>query len=61
MICHLNHAVSYEALINYVWGLGEELPKLRTLNVYIRRIRMKLGEAGKKLKTIRAYGFLLES
>ncbi len=60
LLLHQNQAVSYQTLINYVWSTTENLPQQRTLNVYVRRIRLKIGQFGKYIKTIRDYGFILD-
>ena len=49
--------VSYELITSYVWGFTENHPSRKTVNVYIRRIRMKLGDLSKRLETIRGQGY----
>jgi DNA-binding response OmpR family regulator len=60
LLLHQNQAVSYQTLINYVWSRTDDLPQQRTLNVYVRRIRLKIGRFSKYIKTIRDYGFILD-
>jgi DNA-binding response OmpR family regulator len=60
LLLHQNQAVSYQTLINYVWPRTDDLPQQRTLNVYVRRIRLKIGRFSQYLKTIRDYGFILD-
>ncbi len=60
LLLHQNQAVSYQTLIDYVWPRTDELPQQRTLNVYVRRIRLKIGRFSQYLKTIRDYGFILD-
>ena len=48
--------VSRETLIDEVWGyafMGES----RTVDVHIRTLRQKLGEAGTYIETVRGYGY----
>ena len=48
-----------EELLGAVWGYsgGEET---RTVDVHIRALRLKLGEAGKLIKTVRGVGYMAE-
>lgn len=45
-------------LLERVWGLGSE-PENRTLDVHIRTLRAKLGEAGDYVETVRGVGYRL--
>jgi Response regulators consisting of a CheY-like receiver domain and a winged-helix DNA-binding domain len=45
-----------EVLMNKVWGLGAEREN-RTLDVHIRTLRSKLGEAGSYIETVRGVGY----
>ena len=45
-----------EMLLERVWGLYSE-PENRTLDVHIRSLRAKLGEAGKCIETVRGIGY----
>lgn len=45
-----------DLLMDRVWGLGAE-PENRTLDVHIRTLRAKLGEAGAYIETIRGVGY----
>ncbi|MGX8698752.1 MAG: response regulator transcription factor [bacterium] len=45
-------------LMDEVWGLGAE-PENRTLDVHIRTLRAKLGEAGQYIETVRGVGYRL--
>jgi DNA-binding response OmpR family regulator len=60
LILHQNQAVSYQTLINYVWPRNDFIPQQRTLNVYVRRIRLKLPAYSQFIKTIRDFGFILD-
>jgi len=45
-------------LLEKVWGLGTEREN-RTLDVHIRTLRSKLGDAGELIETIRSVGYRL--
>ncbi len=45
-------------LMDKVWGLGAEREN-RTLDVHIRTLRAKLGQAGKLIETVRGVGYRL--
>lgn len=45
-----------ERLLDEVWGI-EVAVETRTVDVHIRRLREKLGKAGKHLKTLRGVGY----
>ena len=52
------HVLSRERLLNEVWGYaytGES----RTVDVHIRTLRQKLGDAGGCIETVRGYGYKL--
>jgi two-component system alkaline phosphatase synthesis response regulator PhoP len=51
--------VSREKLLNEVWGYDFE-GESRTVDVHIRTLRLKLGEAGKLIQTIRSVGYKIE-
>lgn len=50
--------VTREVLLEKVWGLGTEREN-RTLDVHIRTLRAKLGEAGSYIQTVRGVGYRL--
>ena len=60
LLLHQNQAVSYQTLIDYVWARTDDIPQQRTLNVYVRRIRLKIAHFSQYIKTIRDYGFILD-
>ena len=47
-----------DTLLEEVWGLGTDREN-RTLDVHIRSLRSKLGEAGRYIETIRSVGYRL--
>lgn len=46
-------------IIEYLWE-GEKIPLERTVDVHIKNLREKLGEAGKFIKNIRGVGYKFE-
>lgn len=53
-----NHVVSREKIIAEVW-YGDEIPYDSTLDVYIRRLRIKLKKHPNMIKTVRGFGYAL--
>ncbi len=53
---HKNIIISYETIATYVWGYKEPLPIKKTVNVYVRRIRLKLNNSF-KIETIKNRGY----
>lgn len=53
-------ALSREVIMHYVWDMdfGDES---RTVDMHIKTLRQKLGDAGKQIKTIRNVGYVLEA
>ena len=52
--------VSKDTLVLYIWGQGPEVHS-RTLNVHLRRLRVKLGEYGRQhIETIFGLGYRLQ-
>ena len=60
LIRHTGHVVSKQQIIDAILPWGEELT-LNAVEVYVSRIRIKLGDAGLALRTIRGFGYLLEN
>lgn len=52
-----NSIVTREMLITDVWSGSGELPTDTTLDVYIRRIRVLLGEYSTAIATVRGFGY----
>lgn len=48
-----------DALMEKIWGI-DFLGESRTLDVHIKTLRKKLGDAGKHIKTVRNVGYLLQ-
>jgi two-component system phosphate regulon response regulator PhoB/two-component system alkaline phosphatase synthesis response regulator PhoP len=51
---------SREQILNYLWG-NEKMVIDRTIDVHIRHLREKLGNAGELIKNIRGVGYKIES
>ncbi len=54
---HKNQVISRTNIINYVWQGQSDQPTTSTLDVYIRRIRSKLGAHSGLIKTSRGFGY----
>ena len=54
--------LSREFLLNRVWGYSraEEIES-RTVDVHVRRLRAKLGDAGRRIATVKTIGYRFES
>ena len=48
-----------ESIMNRIWGT-DYIGETRTVDMHIKTLRQKLGEAGNKIKTIRNVGYLME-
>ena len=51
--------LSRDVIMERVWGVDFE-GESRTLDMHIKRLRQKLGESGKRIKTVRNVGYRLE-
>ncbi|NOQ46404.1 MAG: response regulator [Desulfobulbaceae bacterium] len=51
---------SRERILNAVWGANED-PLTNVIDVYVGRLRKKLGHAGKAIETIRGAGYKLST
>ena len=52
-------AMQRERIMEIVWGMDFE-GESRTLDMHIKTLRQKLGDAGKMIKTVRNVGYILE-
>ena len=59
MIGNLGRVVSREQFLEKIWGFDYS-GDARTVDTHIKNIRMKLGEKGNALKTVRGRGYKLE-
>lgn len=58
LVRHKNQVVSREKIIDSVWSNTYDLPTQSTLDVYVRRIRIKLGKYKSYIKTVRGFGYM---
>ena len=56
LVKHAGIVLTRESLLESIWGLGEEREN-RTLDVHVRTLRVKLGEAGSYIQTVRGVGY----
>lgn len=56
LLTNKNKTVSKHAISKFVWT-GADQPEPQTLEVYIRRLRLKLGSASSSLVTVRGFGY----
>lgn len=57
LVRHKNMVVTRQMLIENLWP-ENDIPTYKTLDVYVRRIRLKLGSDRWAIKTIRGYGYM---
>ena len=60
MAQHLGSARTRQQILQDVWK-SVNLGEARTVDTHIKNLRMKLGQCGAQLKTIRGSGYLLEA
>jgi DNA-binding response OmpR family regulator len=58
---HADTTVSRSTMRDRIWGASENAPVDATLDVYMRRVRMKLRQYVCQLQTVRGYGYRLNS
>lgn len=54
-----NIALSREQILNMVWNY-DFYGDARTIDTHVKNLRMKLGPAGERIRTVRSYGYKLE-
>ncbi len=54
-----NIALSREQILNMVWNY-DFYGDARTIDTHVKNLRMKLGPAGDRIRTVRSYGYKLE-
>lgn len=59
MVENEDNILSREKLLNYVWGYDYDGTE-RTVDTHMNRLRMKLGDCGDYIKTIRGFGYKFE-
>lgn len=57
LLLHKNQTVSRARIIQYAWPTYDTAPQFDTLEVYVRRLRVKLREMGTHIKTVRGFGY----
>ena len=60
LLAHQDQVCTREQIFSRVWGYGSEREN-RTLDVHIRTLRVKLGEYGNLIETIRGVGYKIRS
>src|SRR5947199_310004 len=54
--------LSREFLLNRVWGYARaDVIESRTVDVHVRRLRAKLGDAGSRIATVKSVGYRFET
>lgn len=56
LIKNTHRVVTRDELLNKIWGY-EYTGETRTIDIHIRTLRLKIGEAGEYIKTIRGMGY----
>jgi len=56
LVHHQGRVLSREELLRKVWGY-DYLGETRTVDVHVRRLRVKLGEAGRAIETVMGAGY----
>ncbi|HEV7813685.1 MAG TPA: response regulator transcription factor [Janthinobacterium sp.] len=59
LLQHGSRVVSKQQIIDAILPWGEEVT-LNAVEVYISRLRLKIGDAGISIRTIRGFGYMLE-
>jgi DNA-binding response OmpR family regulator len=60
LMVHHKQVVTRQQIIDWIWGCTDNIPTRSAIDVYIKRVRDKLGIHKKNLKTIRGYGYQLK-
>ena len=59
LLTNTNVVLSREVIMRHVWGTEFE-GESRTVDMHIKTLRQKLGEAGSKIRTVRNVGYVIE-
>ena len=59
LLQHGGRVVSKQQIIEAILPWGDDLT-LNAVEVYISRLRLKIGDAGVAIRTIRGFGYMLE-
>jgi len=60
LMIHNGQVVSRQQMINWVWGCNTNIPTRSAIDVYVTRLREKLGPHKKYLRTVRGFGYQLK-
>ena len=60
-LVHKGQVISRARIIDYVWGSKIDVPLTSSLDVYIRRLRIKLKGMKLTIKTVRGFGYMLSA
>lgn len=60
LLCNIGIVLSRDKIMERVWGFDYE-GETRTVDMHIKTLRQKLGEAGKYIKTVRNVGYKIDS
>lgn len=60
LMLHAGIVTNRDDILNHVWGTDFQ-GESRTLDMHIKTLRQKLGEAGSMIKTVRNVGYILDS
>jgi two-component system phosphate regulon response regulator PhoB len=58
---HTDQVHRRRELLATVWGVNDDYSGARTVDVHVRRVRQKLGDAADVLQTVRGVGYLVAS
>jgi len=58
LMLHPNQVIKRERLAYWIWGIDADYMSHGTLDVYIRRLRSKIGDHGAQIETVRGYGYV---
>jgi len=61
LLRYKNQVISRDRITEYVWQGNNELPTYTTIDVYIRRLRVILGEYHSLIQTVRGFGYKISS
>lgn len=58
---HTDRVHRRRELLATVWGVNDDYSGARTVDVHVRRVRQKLGDAAEVIQTVRGVGYLVAS
>ncbi|MGI5500442.1 winged helix-turn-helix domain-containing protein [Lentzea sp. CA-135723] len=58
---HTDRVHRRRELLSTVWGVNDDYSGARTVDVHVRRVRQKLGDAADVIQTVRGVGYLVAS